>query len=162
MEGAVPHRLYTLTHSLESFLFGFTRSTACRVLQIHGFGITSVLTRTPHDPCVIRNVITFWNPWTFWTCKTVGPFNLNRGQYSSLPSTESAYDSTVAAHSADLCDVASVDCPVWCPSITGHTPTDPLSVGGHSMSSIENIAPVSSVISSVSPLIALSSSRKIS
>lgn len=131
MEGAVSHRLYTLTHSLESFLLGLTRSTACRVLQIHGFGITSVLTRTSHDPCVIWNVITFRNPWTIWTCKTVGPFNLNRGQYSSLPSMESAYDSTMAAHSTDLFHVASVDCPVWCPIITGHTPTYPLSVGGH-------------------------------
>jgi len=162
MEGAVPNRLHTLAHPLEALLLGFTRSTTCGVLQVHGFGITSELTRSPHNSCVIRNVITFRNPWTIWTCKTVGPFNLNRGQYSSLPSTESAYDSTVAAHSTDLCHVASVDCPVWCPSITGHTPTDPLSVGGHSMSSIENIAPVSSVISSVSPLIALRSSRKIS
>jgi hypothetical protein len=85
MEGAVPYRLHSFSHTLETFLLGLARSTTSGVLQINGFGITGVLTSTPHDPLVIRNVITFWNPWTFWTCKTVGPFNLNRGQYLLTP-----------------------------------------------------------------------------
>ena len=81
MEGAVPYRLHTLAHPLEAFLLGFTRSTTCGVLQINGFCISNVLTRTSHDPLIIRSVITFWNPRAILARKPVGPFNLNRGQY---------------------------------------------------------------------------------
>lgn len=131
MEGAVPHRLHTLAHPLEALLLGFTRSTTCGVLQINGFGIASVPTGTPHNPLVIRGVITLWYPRAILARKPVGPFNLNRGQYSSLPTMESSYGSSMAATSTNLCDVACVDCPVQRTVITGAAPTSPFCVAGH-------------------------------
>jgi hypothetical protein len=112
MEGAVPHRLDTLAHPLEALLLSLTRSTACRVLQVHGFGISNVLTRTPHDPCVIWNVITVRNPWTIWTCKPVGPFNLNRGQDLSLPPVEPAYAFSASTASTDVRHVRGINRPM--------------------------------------------------
>jgi len=131
MKGTVPDRLDTLAHPLEAFLLGFTRSTTCRVFQVHGFGVTNVLPRTPHDPDVIRSVITLWNPWTFRTCKTVGPFNLNRGQDLSLPSVKPSDAFSAAASSTDVGHMRGINRPVQRTVRTEAAPTCPLCVAGH-------------------------------
>jgi len=128
MEGTVPDRLDTLPHSLKAFLLSFTRSTACRVFQVHGFGVTNVLPRTPHDPNVIWRVISLRNPWTIRTCKTVGPFNLNRGQDLSLPSVEPTDALSASTSSADVGHMSGINRPVWCTIHADVAPPSPLCV----------------------------------
>ena len=114
MEGTVPDRLDTFPHPLEALLLSFTRSTTCRVFQVHGFGVTNVLPRTPHDPNVIRRVISLWNPRAILARKTVGPFNLNRGQDLSLPSVEPTDAFSASTSSTDVGHMSGINRPVWC------------------------------------------------
>ena len=131
MKRAVPDRLYTLAHPLEAFLLRLTRSTACRVLDVHGFGVTNVLSRTPHDPYIIWSIISLRNPWTFWTCKTVGPFNLNRGQDLSLPSVKPTDAFSASTSSTDVGHMRGINRPVRGSVSTGSAPTSPTRVTGH-------------------------------
>ena len=131
MKRAVPHRLYSLTHPLEAFLLRFARSTACRVLDVHGFGVTNVLSRTSHDPYIIWSFISLRNPWTIWTCKTVGPFNLNRGQDLSLPSVKPTDAFSASTSSTDVGHMRGINRPVRGPVIAGSAPTSPNNVTGH-------------------------------
>lgn len=135
MKRAVPHRLYSLAHPLEAFLLSFTRSTACRVLDVHGFGVANVLSRTPHDPYIIRSIISLRNPWTIWTCKTVGPFNLNRGQDLSLPPVKPTDAFSASTLSTDIGYVRGINRPVRGSVSTGSAPTSPLGVTGHLLTS---------------------------
>ena len=135
MKRAVPHRLYSLAHPLEAFLLCFTRSTACRVLDVHGFGVTNVLSRTPHDPYIIWSIISLRNPWTIWTCKTVGPFNLNRGQDLSLPSVKPTDAFSASTSSTDVGHMRGINRPVFSAVITHGTPTSPLGVTGQRINS---------------------------
>ena len=132
MEGTVPDRLDTLPHPLEALLLSFTRSTACRVFQVHGFGVTNVLPRTPHDPNVIRRVISLWNPRAILARKTVGPFNLNRGQDLSLPSVEPTDALSASTSSADVGHMSGINRPVQCSVSADAAPTSPFRVTGHS------------------------------
>jgi hypothetical protein len=135
MKRAVPDRLYSLAHPLEAFLLGFTRSTACRVLDVHGFGVTNVLARTPHDPYIIWSIISLRNPWTIWTCKTVGPFNLNRGQDLSLPSVKPTDAFSASTSSTDVGHMRGINRPVQRAVITNGAPTSPLGVTGQEINS---------------------------
>lgn len=135
MKRAVPDRLYTLAHPLEAFLLGFTRSTACRVLDVHGFGVTNVLSRTPHDPYIIWSIISLRNPWTIWTCKTVGPFNLNRGQDLSLPPVKPTDAFSASTLSADIGYVRGINRPVQRAIVAVAAPTSPFCVTGQTTNS---------------------------
>lgn len=135
MKGTVPYRLDTLAHPLEALLLGFTRSTAYRVFHIDGFGVTNVLSRTPHDPYVIWSIISLRNPWTIWTCKTVGPFNLNRGQDLSLPPVKPTDAFSASTLSTDIGYVRGINRPVQRSVSTVAAPTSPLGVTGHRINS---------------------------
>ena len=135
MKRAVPDRLYTLTHPLEALLLRLTRSTACRVLDVYGFGVTNVLSRTPHDPYVIWSIISLRNPWTIWTCKTVGPFNLNRGQDLSHPSVKPTDAFSASTSATDVGHMRGINRPVRGSVSTGCAPTGPLRVGGQEINS---------------------------
>ena len=135
MKRAVPHRLYSLAHPLEAFLLCFTRSTACRVLDVHGFGVTNVLSRTSHDPYIIWSIISLRNPWTISTCKTVGPFNLNRGQDLSLPPVKPTDAFSASTLSTDIGYVRGINRPVQRSVSTVAAPTSPLGVTGHRINS---------------------------
>ena len=135
MKRAVPHRLYSLAHPLEAFLLGFTRSTACRVLDVYGFGVTNVLSRTPHDSYIIWSIISLRNPWTIWTCKTVGPFNLNRGQDLSLPPVKPTDAFSGSTLSADIGYVRGINRPVRGSVSTGSAPTSPTRMTGQEINS---------------------------
>ena len=135
MKRAVPHRLDTFAHPLEAFLLGFTRSTTSRVLDVNGFGVANVLSRTPHDPHVIWSIISLRNPWTIWTCKTVGPFNLNRGQDLSLPSVKPTDAFSASTSSTDVGHMRGINRPVQRALSAVAAPTGPLRVGGQEINS---------------------------
>ena len=136
MKRAVPHRLDTFAHPLEAFLLGFTRSTTSRVLDVNGFGVANVLSRTPHDPHVIWSIISLRNPWTIWTCKTVGPFNLNRGQDLSLPSVKPTDAFSASTSSTDVGHMRGINRPVQRALSAVAAPTSPFCMAGHSSNSL--------------------------